>query len=217
MANEFYIVSLADVRRHLRIPDPNTQDDMMLSEVFIPAANNAIEHECGSIIPKQHDETYDGGKFEINLRHIPVYNVDLVEEGWGYTNYTLDYVQVNSSVSTSMFAYSVDNPSFGTISRRSGGNVNIKFMSGNDNIRIVYSAGRQTVPGIIKLATLELIGHWYRGSQQRQAQYQSSGFDQLDMDQPMSGAMGGLIGMNLGVPAEILEMLKPYRHMPFIG
>lgn len=215
--NQFYIMSLADVRAHLRIPTANTDDDDMLSNIFIPAANDVLRTECGDTIPQQYDELHDGGKFVISLRNIPIIDVSLVQEGWGFTNYDLDYVEVNSDSSTSMFAYSIDNGTMGSISRRSAGNVNIRFIPGTSNIRVVYTAGRQSVPGTVKLAGLELVRIWYQESQQRQLQYQPDSADSLDMDQPTSGALGGLIGMNLGVPSGIIEMLKPYRHMPYIG
>jgi hypothetical protein len=129
------VVTIDQVRAHLRLPANYTQDDGMLSGIFIPAANNVVRRECGDIIPKTHDENYDGGEPSIWLRHKPVLSVELVEEGWWFTNYSLQEVQVNSA-STGMFAFAIDAPKSGLITRRSGGNVNIPFIRGNGNIHI---------------------------------------------------------------------------------
>jgi hypothetical protein len=154
------------------------------------------------------------------VRHIPVLSVISVQEGWGFTNYELDYQQVNSVNATSMFAYSIDQPDMGQISRRSAGNVNIPFMRGEANIRVTYAAGRQEVPGSVKLATLELLAHYWQNRQQRGNGANMTGaesYDATDTDQPTSGAFGGLIGIDVGLPVRVIELLRPYRHMPYIG
>lgn len=213
MASITQVVSLAEVRTHLRYPVSNTADDDTIQNIFIPAATDVIRMECGDIVPTIYDETYDGGNFEIWLRHRPVLEINNIEEGWGFTTYTLDYVQVNSLNATSMFAYSIDDAETGQITRRSAGNVNIRFMHGNQNIRVTYAAGRESVPAAVKLAALELIAHWWQNSQQR-GSGQAFAYDNTAEDFTRST---GISGYNAGVPYRILELLKPYRRMPFIG
>ncbi len=212
--NQVYtVVSLQDVLTHLRYPANIQSDDASLMG-FINAATDVMAHECGDIVPQQYDEYYDGGDLAINTRHTPVISVINVEEGWGWTNYELGYVQVNSPNATNIFAYSIDDPATGLISRRSGGNVNIPFMMGSANIRVTYVAGRDTVPGAIRLAALELIAHWWQGSQQRGMQFQTEGYDTVNTD--FSRTLGGT-EINMGVPYRVIELLKPFRHIPFIG
>lgn len=214
MTNSPYtVVGLQDVLAHLRYPATDTADDAAL-QGFIEAATDVIQHECSQVVPQQFDEYYDGGDYAINTRNIPLLSVINVEEGWGWTNYELTYVEVNSENATNIFAYSIDEPSVGLISRRSGGNVNIPFMPGSANIRVTYVAGRSSVPGAIRLAALELISHWWQGSQMRAGQYQSEGYDTTDTD--FSRTQGG-VEFNSGVPYRVLELLRPYRHIPFIG
>jgi hypothetical protein len=212
-----YVITLQEARTHLRIPSNSYSEDDMLQNTFIPAVSDVIRGECGDIVPMTYDEYYDGGDFSIWLKHVPVLEVQQVEEGWGWTNYDLDYVQVNSTSATSMFAYSLDQPNVGQISRRSGGNVNIKFMHGSGNIHVTYVAGRSSVPGAVRLAALLLLEFWYQGSEQRGSQYESTGYNAMDVAEPTSGAQGGLVGINIGIPYKVLELLRPYRHMPFIG
>jgi hypothetical protein len=195
----YTIVSLQDCLTHLRYPASDTQDDAAL-QGFITAATDVLQHECGQVVPQQFDEYYDGGNFAINTRNTPILSVINCEEGWGWTNYSLTYIQVNAIAATNIFAYSIDNAEVGLISRRSGGNVNIPFMPGTANIRVTYVAGRDTVPGAIRLAALELIAHWWQGSQMRATQYQSPGYDAIDVD--FSRTLGG-VEFNSGIPLPV--------------
>jgi hypothetical protein len=209
------IVSLDDVRNHLRMPATYTQDDNMLLNIFIPAAGDVIRNECGDIVSTIYDEFYDGGDYSIWLYHKPILSVQLVEEGWGFTNYDLDFVEVNAETTADMFAYSIDSPLMGLISRRSGGNVNIPFMHGSSNIHVIYSAGRQTTPPAVYLAALELVAEWYQNTQQREIGT-ADAYQAIDTNMPRSGA-DIYTPMTFGVPDRILELLKPYKRPPIIG
>jgi hypothetical protein len=211
------VVTLDEARRHLRFPAADTSDDASL-QLHIDAADEAISKECGDLIPTQYDEAYDGGVTSIYLGHRPIISVELVEEGWGFANYTLDYVQVNSPVgSSSVFSYSIDIPETGMITRRTAANVAYRFAPGINNVRVVYTAGRSPVPPVIKLAELELIAHWWQNSQQRASQNPSQySYDAVNTDFPRSGAMI-YTPLNQGVPYRILEMIKKYRDQPIIG
>ena len=121
---------------------------------------------------KTYDEYYDGGDYSIWLRHTPLIDVQLVEEGWGFTNYDLEEIQVNSASMPTMFAFSIDEPNQGIISRRSGGNVSIPFLHGDSNIHVIYTAGREDVPEDISLACLPLVAIWYRGLSSRRQRTQ---------------------------------------------
>lgn len=212
------IVSVSDVTTHLRYPTADTADNVAI-QGFINAASDVINVECGLVMPQQFDEYYDGGRKQIWLRHNPILEVFQVEEGWGFINYELVEVEVNSPVQTQMFAFSVDEPESGMISRRVGGNVSIPFVPGDANVHITYSAGRSVVPGAVRLACLELIAHWWHGSQQRQggtggAASTAYSYDTVNVDFTRST---GLSPMNQGVPYRIIEMLKPFRRFPIIG
>lgn len=208
------IVSLAEVKAHLRYPTTNVTDDAAL-QGFIDAAGDVIDAECDFVVPRQFHEFYDGGDMVIWLRHIPVISVESIIEGWGFTNYNLAFVEVTSATTSNMFAFSVDEPETGQISRRSGGNVNIPFMRGQSNIVVTYTAGRDKIPPAIRLAALELVAHWWQGSQQRSTG-PASAYDAVNTDFPRSGA-DIFTPSNQGVPYRIIQLLKPYRRMPRIG
>lgn len=214
------IVTLSDVRAHLRMASTYTSDDTMLTNIFIPAADKVIQRECGDLLSDMRDEYYDGGDETIWLRHIPIVSVELVEEGWGFTNYDLAYIQANSITDNAeqinpMFAYSIDDAGEGLITRRMGGNVVVPFVSGEGNIHVVYTSGVAIVPANIVLAELELINHWYQGAMQRYAG-SSSAYDAVAQDYARSGANPQEM-ISFGVPERILELIKPDRRTPIIG
>lgn len=212
------IVTLSDVKIHLRIPPTNTQEDYTL-QGLVYAAEDVIRAECGDVLPTRYDESYDGGNYVIYLRHRPVLSIQNVEEGWGWYNYELDYQQVNTVPAGDMFAYSIDSPEAGAISRRSAGNVVIPFVPGVKNIRVYYTAGRTSIPGAVRLASLELVAHWFTNSQLR-ASASNAGeqaYDAVEGERYSRASEGNISGINYGVPYRIIEMLKPFRRLPIIG
>lgn len=211
------IASLSDVKTYLRIPVSNTVDDTILSTVFMPAAQDVVERELGHIVAKPvRQERFDGGGMEIWLRELPVLYVENVEEGWGYYNYELDDQQVNTQPALSMWSYSLDIPDEGLVTRRGPGNVQYPFVHGRDNIAVDYVAGRLEVPANAKLAFCELVAHWYRTSQLRTSNQPSIGFQPNAFDMDFTRTTGES-SPNLGVPVEIIELLKPNRRRPVIG
>jgi hypothetical protein len=215
------LISLRDVRAHLRMPATFTADDQMLQQIYIPAAQETLEVETGISVPTEFDEYYDGGDFSIWLRHIPVLTVNRVEEGWGWTNFELSYVQVNSTINAQgnpIYAYSIDDPEQGEITRRYGASVPAPFMVGEANIHVTYVAGRQNTPATLYLAGLELVSHWYQNTQQRVgAGGNAAGYDAVNMEAPRSGPDAAIMTINQGVPNRILELIKKYRRTPIIG
>lgn len=217
----FSVVTLQQVRDHLRIPAANTADDDMLTNIFIPAVNDVIRRECGDMVAVEYDEYYDGGDTSIWLRHFPILSVEQVEEGWGFTNYTLNYVQVNTVGDTSLantsvlFAYSIDLPEEGQITRRYGGNVVAPFVAGEGNIRVTYTAGVDPIPGSVVLVALELINHWYQGAMQRYSGT-TNVYDAVAEDYARSGNAPQEMS-SFGVPMRIIEPLKANRRTPIIG
>lgn len=218
MAN---IVTLQQVKTHLRYPNPSSpSDDDAAFQIFMNAADEVIEFECDDILPKLFDESYDGGNCTLFLRHRPVYEVLNVEEGWGWVNYELDFVEVNSVPQiSSMFAYSIDNPEVSQISRRSAGNILIPFRPGQGNIQVQYRAGEKDIPGAITLAVLELIAHWWQNSQLRSMTQASVniGYDAVAGELYSRDTESGTQTLNIGVPYRILELIKSQRHMPIIA
>lgn len=212
------IASLETVKNYLRMPDPSgaSVDDEVLTNVFIPAATSVIEREIGHVISKTITaERHSGGKIEIFLRQLPVLYVQNIEEGWGYYNWNLTYQTVNTQPALDLWSFSLDNPRNGRVTRRAPGNVAFPFVAGINNIRVDYVVGRDELPPNAQLAFLELLAHWYRGSQLRTVNQPTTSFSAVDSTD--FTRTGGVEGINLGVPTEIIELLKPDRRRPIIG
>lgn len=213
------IATLPEVRNYLRIPNPGNpnQNDAVLG-MLMAAAQTAIEHEVGHIVKKRiAAERHHGGGLEIWLREKPVLYVENVEEGWGYYDWELDNQEVNSIPALSMWAYSLDDPASGWITRRSQGNVNIPFVWGRNNIRVDYYAGRTELPANSKLAFLELVAHWFRISQLRTGNQASAAFSPNSVITQDFTRSTGITSPNMGIPVEIIMLLKGNRREPVIG
>jgi hypothetical protein len=214
------IASLATIKQYLRIPNPLTPnaDDATIT-IMMSAAQEVIERELGRIVAKTiTGERHNGGGADIYLRELPVLFVSNVEEGWGYYNQELNDQEVNQIPALSLWAYSLDNPAEGLISRRGPGNVKVPFVSGANNVRVDYTAGRTTIPNNAVMAFCELVAFWYQNSQLRTANSGANtaqtAFGAINADYTRST---GDTSFNQGVPEGILELLKPNRRRPVVG
>jgi hypothetical protein len=208
-------VTLEQVREFLKFNDTYTDDDTLISTVLIPAANDVVRRYCGDIIPKTFDEYYDGGDYSIWTRHTPILSVTLCEEGWGFVDYSLTEIQVNSSSMPTLFAFSIDLPLSGKISRRSGGNVSIPFIRGVGNVHVIYQTGFEDIPGSVTLAALELIQIWFRAMLQDQAA--ADPYAVVEGEYQLERGQGGGTLRYFGVPDYIIAMLQANARDPIIG
>ncbi len=213
------IADLPTVRNYLRISNPMQAavDDAVL-QGFMAAATEVVERELGHVVAQNITaERHDGGGCQIWLRELPVLYVTNVEEGWGYYNQELDDQLVNTQPALSIWAYSLDIPDDGLVTRRAAGNVMYPFVRGKNNIRVDYTAGRLSVPATARLAFLELVGHWYRTTQLRTGNQASAAFSPNQVLSQDFTRTTGLTSFNMGIPIEIIEMLKADRRRPIIS
>lgn len=212
------LVSLEEMKTYLSFPNPDqpNSNDFMITE-FMESATEVVRAECGEVVQTVYDEWYQGGDCQIFLRHSPVFSVTQVEENWGFTNYILSEQPGDSlPQNTSLWAFSLDQPNEGILTRRSVANVMIPFVwpTGGDNIRVQYIGGRGTVPANIRHAYMDLVAIWWQGSQQRSVNT-GSGMASNTYGQPVPEGAGS--GYNAGVPYRILEILRGARRLPIIG
>jgi hypothetical protein len=206
------IATLDEVKEYLRYPPDNTDDDDLI-QVFMDSADNVVRRYCGEIISAKYDEWHQGGNTLIQLRHFPVKSVDSITENWGFFTYVLTEQPGDSDPSvTSLWAFSLDYPGQGLVTRRSVGNIVIPFIntSGGENIHVSYTTGVDVIPGNVKHGWLDLIAHWWQNSQQRSIVTTSSGVSTYD-------GVGSAGSPNWGVPNRIVEILTGARRTPIIG
>jgi hypothetical protein len=204
-------ISLTDVRQELNYKNPGiaSADDTEL-QGFLDAALVEIGKRAGDITTgTTWTETYDGGDISIYLRHVPVLTVTSVTEHIGNITYNLTNQPPGSSVD--WLGYSIEDAANGKIVRRSAAGQPYRFTAGSGNVTVTYTAGRVTLPGNLRLATLELVAHWWQSSQQTSSQ-------------ALGGAIGGnsydgvstMPGSTFGIPYRILDMLEQ-EHRPVIA
>lgn len=158
------IVDLAaDVLPHLNMTSVPSDGGREL-QGFITAAQVVIEDIVGHVVPATFDEFYDGGNTSISLRHLPVLSIASITEIIGITGYTITPQPVGSPVDN--FGYTLDVPKTGRVTRRSAGSAPYPWYQNIGNIEVVYTAGRTSVPGNVRLAMLELIRDWFQDGQQ---------------------------------------------------
>lgn len=148
------VLTLDQVKGHLGIDLTDTTHDTQLTDI-ISAAQGVVEGLVGPLSAVSYTETYNGGGYDIILRHVPVVSVESIVESWGYQQYTLTLQPVGQSVD--QWGYDIENPASGRIVRRGVGGWPFPFFQGVGNIAVSYTAGRTDLPGDIELALIRQI------------------------------------------------------------
>lgn len=200
MTNPTALVTLDDVKTHLNKVDFKDDDEL---QGFIDAATPLIENISGPTIPRTVTEYYSGGCTEITLNSQPVLSIESIVETYGQTNYPLTQVQLGQGMTGFCFTF---DPLTGRIVRRAY-NAEAMFPVGNRNVKVVYTAGRASVPANVRLAALMLIQHLWSTSQlNRNGGRPSTGGD--DVFTP---------GMGFAVPNRVKELLQPSPRVPGVA
>ena len=194
------IVSLADVKAHLNKTD--TDDDTEL-QFFIDAATPVIENIAGPVLPQTKTEYYNGGVSQIVLNWLPIVSVTSIVETYGQTNYSLTEISLGSS--NTAFGYTVDYTT-GKVVRRAY-NAEALFPTGTNNVKVVYQAGRATIPANVRLATLMLIQHLWSTSQ----------LNRNGARPTLGGDDSFTVGAGFAVPNRVRELLQPSPRVPGIA
>lgn len=194
------IVSLADAKAHLNKTD-NTDDTEL--QYFIEAATPIIENIAGPVLPQTKTEYYSGGVSQINLNWLPILSITSIVETYGQTNYNLTEITLGSS--NTAFGFTVDYTT-GRIIRRAY-NAEALFPVGSNNVKVVYQAGRATIPANVRLATLMLIQHLWSTSQLNR----QGGRPTLGGDDSFT------VGAGFAVPNRVRELLQPSPRVPGVA
>lgn len=194
------IVSLADVKFHLNKTD---NDDDTELQYFIDAATPIVENIAGPVIPTSRTEYFSGGVSQIVVNWLPIVSVTSIVETYGQTNYTLNEISLGSS--NTAFGFTVDYTT-GKIVRRAY-NAEALFPLGSNNVKVVYLAGRTSIPGNIRLATLMLIQHLWSTSQLNR----QGGRPTLGGDDSFTAGAG------FAVPNRVRELLQPSPRVPGVA
>lgn len=192
--SEAGMVSLADVKHHMKKRVTDTADDLKL-QGFILAATDLIEDRMGHMMPVTITEDVFSRGTQIVLEHRPVIEI----------------------VSVDRYPGAVPVPAHDTPTMVRGWKMTsaegVLETSGRfpGHMRIVYRAGRQPLPARFRLACLELVGHLWRVSQLNQ----DGGRPPLQGDASVPAASS-----SFALPYTVRQLLgldKASRDMPTIG
>lgn len=202
-----YLDLANDVKPWLQIPATDTTRDNALTLITGMACNWVQKFLGGPVAATSFTRRFDGwsdwsGAY-IMLPYQPVLEVVQVIEFRG----TLGAFVLPESVPTAQTDGWQLVPSTGRLNRVFPGNVQKPWFPGSRNIEISWVAGYQPVPPDIQVATLEMVAHWFRNTQQQPALRAAAGGPRGEYD-PVDPA-----GMFAGVPDRIVDLLEPYMRV----
>ena len=146
-------ITLAEVRQHLRLPENETEDNLLLS--LITTARSYCEHYTRRALAEQTLEVYLDRFLSTDPIELPCPPLQSVTE-IGYKDSTGEETILSPS------DYLVDSVSeSGQILPAIGTNWPAFTPYPASPIRIRFVAGYEELPVSIRLAMLLLIGHWY--------------------------------------------------------
>lgn len=170
------LITLEDARKSLGWAVTDTANDADL-ERYIEAATPVIENITGPLIARSESYTFDGGSRAVVLPVRFASVTTVVESGVTITDYVAE-------------------PDAGVIAAGSTSSPR-EFAAGHQNVVVTVQVGSATVPAHVKLATRELVRHWWQ--QGRQGNRPGFGNEMPAETTPMGFA----------VPKRVRELLEP--------
>lgn len=201
---ETYLDLQNDVKPYLQFPTGSSTSDVRL-QLIVDFACQWVQNYLGRpVAPTEFFRRFSGwtglqGAF-LNLPYYPVIQMVSVVEYWGANGpHTLtEQTPANQSAND---VYQMDYLR-GTVIRAFRGLMQRPWFPGSRNIEITWVAGYNPIPADLKIATLELIAHWWRNTQQASRSNAPAGMAEYDSD------VGP--GMWAGVPHRVTALLSPY-------
>ena len=197
-----YVDLDADVKTWLQIPlTAPAKFDYQL-QLLTDMTCQWVQNKLGRpIAPTQFTRYFDGnngwnGAF-IELPYYPVLSVASVTEYWGTSG---PHVLLESTPTNQTDGWQCEYLR-GTLRRVFQGLVERPWFPGSRNIEVTWTAGYNPVPADIKIATLEMIAHWWRNTQQQAGNRPS--ISEYDPEAVASGLWQG-------TPLRITTLLDSY-------
>lgn len=202
------LVSIADAKDVLNFQSTDRIHDTKILR-WINAAQDVFEQRCGPIVVQNFDEWYDGGQYQIMLRHTPstalgssaVCVLNFVEVYIGPIEY--QFTGVGNPVTGSIYTYEVD--TFSRVIRRGPGGGIIPFPNMPQSVHIGYTAGQSVIPDNVYEAVLEYLREMYQQTAQSTSQGWGNGSEGHVPDPivgfALSGRVLGILGLSRKAPA----------------
>jgi hypothetical protein len=199
------IVTLSEVKAYLQIPNPSQPASTdVIMQGYIDAATEYVENYVGPVTETDYVERHDGYTSEIVLLHRPILRINSLVEVVALVVDNLEESVTRNPID----GYQVNYRS-GKIKRVFSGGYPRIFWPGSRNIEVSYTAGYEPVPAQVRLATLELVTHYWRNGQEAGPTGVGAGIDAFD-------AVDQQPGMWPAIPYRVAAWLDNYR-TPSIG
>jgi hypothetical protein len=198
-----YLDLQEDVKPYLQFPHGVSESDTKLQLVLDMCCTWVQNYLGRPVAPTEFFRRFNGmsgntGAY-LSLPYYPVIEVEKVVEYWG-TSGPHELAEQTPTEQGNSEMFQLD-PLRGVLSRTFQGLVLRPWFPGARNVEVTWKAGYNPVPADIKLATLELVAHWWRNTQQ--ASRSEPAPSEYDPEAPMSG-------MFAAVPERVVRLLSPY-------
>lgn len=195
-----------DVKPWLQIDAASFQSEQALKLITDMACTWAQRYIGRPIAPKLYDRRFDGdtglGGLYLMLPYAPVLEIVSVTEWWGSSG---GHVLSESTPTNQVDGWQCEYRT-GRMTRIFPGLIPKPWFPGSASIEIAWKAGLNPIPPDIKVATLELVAHWFRNTQQQGA-LRGTGLSPANEAEPADSASGA---MWAGVPYRIENLIKPF-------
>jgi hypothetical protein len=183
--NSNALASIADTKDYLDIPISDTTQDLKI-ERMINTASAMIDNHCGyQIISQSYTQLFSG-----NNKNILFLNKSKINS---ITSINIDVNRIfaiDSLIASTEYIISDEN----SVKR-----YDYYWPLGNNNIKIIFTAGYTIIPSDINYACLMLIDYLYRHRNERRV-----GRDSISKG-------GDSVSFSNGLPTEIITILEPYK------
>lgn len=197
-----YVDLTDDVQPWLRLDDTTFNAGLSNLQLITSMACDTIQNKLGRPIPPtSYTYRFDGwatwtGAY-IELPYYPVLEITSVIEYWGVSGpHVLDESFPTDQIDGWQCEYPV-----GRLIRVFPGNVQKPWFPGSRNVEVSWTAGYNPIPGRYRMATLELIKHWWTNTQQAPELPMPGGGTGSQYDPPNTS------GVFAGIPYHVAALL----------
>jgi hypothetical protein len=202
-------IDLEETMEWLQIPDKDLNTVKNRLQLLIDMTCTWAQRRIANpIAPTLFNRRFDGwsgwnGAY-LQLPYYPVLEVVRVTEWWGSSGpHILDEQYPENNIDGFTMDYYT-----GQLTRVFPGLVVKPFFAGHRNLEVEWKAGYSQVPADLKVATLEMVAHWWRNTQQNQAN-SLGGLNAMNEYDPETVANG----LWQGTPYRILNLLDSMVHV----
>lgn len=202
-----YLDLTNDIKPYLQIPAGSSASDAQLQQILDMSCTWVQTYLGRPIPPTTFFRRFSGytglnGAY-IMLPYYPVLQIVAITEFWGLNGaHPLVYQTPENQGGPGQEMYQMDWIE-GVVIRTYQGLIQRPTFPGSMNIEVEWVAGYDPIPADIRVATMQLVAHWWRSTQQASRTFPTPAGARQEDELPMTGPFAG-------VPPETERLLAPY-------